>query len=44
MWKCRNRDPKDKIIFRRLATFLFLNVRQSFDFPAKWHQLVSVIN
>lgn len=44
MWKYENRDPQEKISVG-LATFLILNLRQSFDLPAKWyHQLVSVIN
>lgn len=45
MWKYENRDPQEKISVLGLATFLVLNLRQSFDLPAKWyHQLVSVIN
>lgn len=35
VWQCRNRDPKEKVIFHRLATSLILNISQSFHLACK---------
>lgn len=35
MWRRRDRDPKEKVIHHRLATFVILTIRQTSDFRVK---------